>query len=153
MNSWEAEFKNSFVGKRIVVTGSSGFIGGHLCDALIALGADVYGLDRGKRESNFKSQIIDLVNLDEVRKIIKKTRPEIVFHLASLVTARQDITLVEPMLQNNLLGTVNLLIATKEAACQRIVIMGSAEEADDGYPNSPYAASKAATTLDRKSVV
>ena len=144
MNFWAAEYNHAFAGKRVVVTGSNGFVGKHLCDALVVLGAKDYGLDIVKRESAFQNQVINLIDRDEVSKAIDKIRPEIIFHLAGFVTARQDIELVVPMLENNLLGTVSLLLAAKEVNCQRIVILGSAEESDDGYSNSPYAASKAA---------
>jgi len=154
MNSWINEFGDSFSGKRVVVTGVNGFIGGHLRDALIALDAKVYGLDRaGFMNANIpgcQTRTVDLTDLDAIKVVISEIRPNIIYHLASMVTARQDVDLVLPMLQNNLLGTVNLLLAATELDCERLVAVGSAEEPEDGVPNSPYAASKSAAMMYAK---
>lgn len=68
-----------------------------------------------------------------------------------MVTARQDLNLVLPMLQNNLLGTVHLLLAVAEIGCERMVVVGSSEEptvhTTDDIPTSPYAVAKAAASM------
>ncbi|MCW5856729.1 MAG: GDP-mannose 4,6-dehydratase [Caldilineales bacterium] len=65
------------------------------------------------------------------------------YHLASLVTARQEIDLVLPKLFNNLVGTVHLFLALAEIGCQQVVTTSSSEEPTDEVPTSPYAAAKA----------
>ena len=46
MYSWQVEFGDAFADQRVLVTGATGFIGWHLCEALVALGAEVHGLSR-----------------------------------------------------------------------------------------------------------
>jgi len=42
--SWRAELGDVFAERKVLVTGATGFIGWHLCEALVALGAEVHGL-------------------------------------------------------------------------------------------------------------
>ena len=154
MNSWATEFQHIFSGKRIVVTGASGFIGSHLCDALVESGAKVYSFDRIVFQESlylkYQSRQVDLTNWVQVKTELAEIRPDIIYHLAAIVTAKQDMNLVLPMLQNNLVGTVNLLLSASETGCDRVVLIGSAEETDDSHPGSPYAASKSAANLYAK---
>lgn len=149
MNSWQAEFGDAYAGQRVLVTGASGFVGGHLSDALLALGADVSALDSQGAgcPSGCESYAVDLKDLDAVRSALTQARPQVVFHLAGLVTARQEINLVLPMLFNNLVSTVHLFLALAEIGCQQVVTISSSEEPTDEAPTSPYAASKAGARL------
>ena len=132
------------------MTGATGFIGKHLCAALFTLGAEVHGLARTptKQESIHQLWAVDLLDLESVKAVITQTHPEIVYHLAGMVTARQDRDLILPTLRSNLLGTIHLLLALSEVGCERLVIAGSSEElgTDGGVPGSPYAAAKLAST-------
>jgi nucleoside-diphosphate-sugar epimerase len=75
-------------------------------------------------------------------------RPDLVFHLAGTVTAQQDLQLVIPMVQNDLVGSLHVLLAAKEVTPKRTVIVGSLEEPAPGLaPASPYAAANAAASL------
>lgn len=149
VNSWQAEFGDAFAGKRVLVTGASGFVGGHLCDALLALGADVFGVDsRGAGcPAGCQSYMTDLKDLAAVKGTLSHVHPHLVYHLAGLVTAQQEMDLVLPMLHNNLVGAVHLFLALAGTRCERVVTISSSEEPTDGAPTSPYAASKAATRL------
>lgn len=153
--SWQAEFGDSFAGRKVLVTGGTGFIGQHLCEALVALGAEVYGLSRTAQAQNLvracKAWAVDLTDIEAVRAAVSKIQPQFIYHLAGMVTARQDLNLVLPMLQNNLVGTVYLLLAVAEIGCKRMVLVGSSEEPKagtlDDIPTSPYAAAKAAASM------
>lgn len=155
MNSWQSEFGNAFVGKRVLVTGATGFIGWRLCESLVALGAQVYGLSRTGRAKgilyDWETVAADLTDIEVVRVAVANAQPQLIFHLAGLVTGRQDLNLVLPTLQNNLAGTVHLLLTVVEIGCERIVVVGSSEEPAAGDPNdipiSPYAAAKAAASM------
>lgn len=149
MNSWHAEFGDAYLGQRVLVTGACGFVGGHLTDALLALGAEVSVLDSQETggPSSRESYVVDLKDLDAVAGALTQARPEVVFHLAGLVTARQEMDLVRPMLFNNLLGTVHLMLVLAEVGCQHLLVLSSSEERSDEAPSSPYAASKAAARL------
>jgi nucleoside-diphosphate-sugar epimerase len=136
------------------VTGATGFIGWHLCEALVGLGAEVHGLSRTAAESlpgGVVPEPVDLQEAQAVREVLARLKPGFIFHLAGLVTGRQERSLVLPMLHHNLVGTVHLLLAALEAGVERLVLTGSSEEVyggdRDGIPSSPYAASKTAGTL------
>ena len=151
MYSWQAEFGDAFAEQKVLVTGATGFIGWHLCEALVALGAEVHALSRAARVQNLvrgcKPWAVDLTNIEAVRASVSKIQPQFIFHLAGMVTARQELNLVLPMLQNNLVGTVHLLLTVAEIGCKRMVVVSSSEEPMDGTPTSPYAAAKVAASM------
>lgn len=149
-----AEFGEAFSGRTVLVTGATGFIGWHLCNELRSLGAEVIALSRTASANSVpggcKPLALDLNEAEALNATIASSRPEIVFHLASLVDARQQVDLVMPMLQANLLGSVHLAQACLDAGVPHLVVAGSSEEPDeerDPAPLSPYAAAKAAATL------
>ena len=142
---------NGYRGRKVLVTGATGFIGSHLVENLASLGGNVFGLTRSNKKCNPVQNIqVDMTDYSSLRKALHLVQPEIVFHLAGLVDTRQDIHLVLPTMQNNLIGTVHLLTILKEIGSERIVVLGSSEEPDvfcpGGAPYSPYAASKDAIT-------
>jgi nucleoside-diphosphate-sugar epimerase len=140
--------------RRVLVTGAGGFVGLHLCEALVELGAEVHALSRSADTYGLpvgvQTHSIDLQDLNSVKDRLSVVKPEVVYHLAGLVNTRQDLNLVLPTLNNNLVGSVNLLLALAEKPCQRLVVVGSSEEPTAGrlgaVANSPYAASKEAAT-------
>lgn len=145
---------NSCLGKRVLVTGATGFIGQHLCDALVNLGADVFALSRSATDDDFSDKVkvcpVDLQDQEATERVVRMVQPEIVFHLAGLVNTQQDLSLVIPTLKNNLTGSINLFLALTQIGCERVVVIGSSEEPDvsrfGSSPNSPYAAAKDALT-------
>ena len=72
-------------------------------------------------------------------------------HLAGQVWGTTDSSFVMPALQSNLLGTINLLAAAQEVGTRRVIVTGTMMEPDfaraSGVPNSPYAASKWASSV------
>lgn len=151
MYSWQAEFGNVFAKQKVLVTGATGFIGWHLCEALVALGAEVHGLSRTACTENLvpgcKAWAVNLTDIEAVRAAVLRIQPRFIYHLAGMVTARQEIDLVLPMLRNNLIGTVHLLLTVAEIGCERMVVVGSSEELTEGTPTSPYAVAKAAANM------
>jgi UDP-glucose 4-epimerase len=149
VNSWRAEFGDAYVGRRVLVTGATGFIGGHLVDALRLLGAEVTGFSRSSNSGSLDCELL-MVNLndaDAVRQAVAQIQPSIVFHLAGHVDGRQGLGLLLPTMRDNLCSTVHLLTALAEARVERVVVAGSSEEPVDGWPTSPYGAAKMASTL------
>ncbi len=145
--------QNFFFGKKVLVTGASGFIGTHLCQGLQAQAAEVHGISRNlpRTEPNVVRWWQGyLEDISSVRAIMHKVKPDIVYHLASHVTGSRAIDHVLPTLHSNFIGTVNLLMASTEIGCQRIVLAGSLEEPDLAQdfttPSSPYAAAKWASS-------
>jgi nucleoside-diphosphate-sugar epimerase len=136
-----------------LVTGASGFLGGHLVRTLLAQGTGVHAVSRRSEALlpvGSTPATCDLADGAAVDRLIAERRPAVVFHLASLVDGRRDLDLVRPAFEANLSAAVNLLVAASRAGCRRVVLAGSMEEADlaaGEAPSSPYAAAKSAATL------
>jgi len=147
------EIDKPLQGQRILVTGASGFIGSHLCRRLCQEGAEVHAVYRSRRPLELGDQHwwqADLADVAEVRKIVNKVRPEVVFHLASHVKGAPDLEHVLPTFRSNLQSTVNLLTLAAESDCRRVVLTGSLAEPDiengETFPSAPYAAAKWASS-------
>jgi len=143
-----------------LVTGGAGFIGSHIVESLVNQQQDVRVLDNfltGKRE-NIADFIggIDLIEGD-IRdfKTCEKALDgvDFVLHQAALPSVPRSIE--DPILTNeiNVSGTLNLLVASKNAKAKRFVFASSSsvygddpilpkEEGMEGIPLSPYAVSK-----------
>lgn len=136
-------------GRRVLVTGASGFIGTHLCRQLLDRGACVHAISRRamKSAASATSPIWwqgDVSVAADVDRIAASVRPEVIFHLASEVSGDRDRAHVVTMLQNNLLSSVHLLNAAAQHQA-KIVLAGSMEEPREGeVPCSPYATAKSA---------
>lgn len=139
---------SALVGASALVTGASGFIGAHLCTALVRAGCHVHAVSRsdGQRASdNVTWYRRDLTDAATVQSLVNEARPDFVFHLASHVMGAPDVVHVLPAFHANLQTTVNLLTACVGAACRKVVLMGSLVEPNVGeerVPSSPYAAAK-----------
>lgn len=134
--------------KRVLITGASGFIGGALARRLHEEGAVVHGVTRRKPEATGPCERwweADLADDAVVRRLLDEVSPDLVIHLAGLSAAARGAELVLPMLQANLVGAVNLLLAAQERDV-RLLFAGSVEEprpeATWPVPSSPYAAAK-----------
>ncbi len=144
---------------RVLVTGSSGFVGSHLVQRLVSEGHEVTGADLKAPPSppvGWRDARIDLRDDGAVRTVVGQARPEVVFHLAA--QASVAISMREPKLdiESNVVATVQLAMAAAEVGARRFVftssggaIFGEAPSvpADDETPVAPrsvYGASKAA---------
>jgi UDP-glucose 4-epimerase len=136
---------------RVLVTGSTGFIGSRLSEQLVSDGCQVYGLCRpasGSLAAGVTRCEVAPDHTGALARLIGDLRPDTIFHIAGYTSAARDLSAVVPSFQANLASTVHLLTAAAETGCRRIVLAGSLEEpqALDAAPSSPYAASKAAAT-------
>jgi len=135
---------------RALVTGVSGFVGRHLVAHLSAAGDDVEGCDRADGS-------VDIVDLDSVRSVLARTRPEIVYHLAGWSDVGGSWAAPVDVFRANAEGTLNVLLACAEFKVERVVAVSSADvygivhddelpitEDNALRPITPYAASKVA---------
>ena len=126
-------FKGIYKGKKVLVTGHTGFKGSWLCIWLRELGAEVvgYSLDPPSIPSNFeacnlKSKIThihgDIRDLAHLQIVFKEYTPEVVFHLAAQPLVR--LSYEEPKLtfDTNVGGTVNVLEAIRLTPSVRVFI-------------------------------
>lgn len=135
-----------------MVTGGTGFLGGHLAAALARSGADVAALGRAD---------YDLVGAEAARRLFEDHRPQVVFHLAARVggigaNAARPAT----FMHDNLLMGAHVIDAARRAAVSRLVLVGTVcsypaaaplplreERLFDGLPeptNAPYGIAKRA---------
>jgi UDP-glucose 4-epimerase len=138
----------SAAGANALITGGAGFIGSHLCNLLRASGWVVHSVSRRPAgpPSAQRHWQVDLTDLAATRELLKATRPDYVFHLASHVWGAPDLKHVLPSFHSNLHTTVNLLSLIAEMGCRRFIVTGSLVEPDsrsgEDVPPAPYAASK-----------
>lgn len=154
---WQSLHGESFRGLPVLVTGGAGFIGSHLVEALVKLGADVHVYDdlTSGNESNLtqgakliRGSVLDSAALEQALK-----GRELVFHLAALVSVPHSVANPLAYHEVNGTGTVNLLEAARKVGIRRVMYSASSSAYGDApelpktetmpdRPKSPYAAAK-----------
>jgi len=150
--------------KRILITGGAGFIGANFIRRLTELGYDVNLIL--KKSSNLwrikdvlgevKVYYVDLLDKNKLAKTVKKINPVFIIHLATYSNYSNQSD-VEQMMNVNIKGTLNLLIASKNINYKMFINTGSSseygiksepmKENDSLEPISFYAATKASSTF------
>lgn len=153
------QLKSFYQGKNVLVTGGAGFIGSHLVEKLVFLGARVTVLDNFSNGSiaNLKNVLAQItLNYADVSipyVCLKATQnKDIVFHLAALVSIPQSQLFSEICHKINVLGTKNLLEGSVKNNVKSFILSSSCavygnksepcKEDDEAKPLSPYAQSK-----------
>ena len=148
--------------ERILVTGCAGFIGSHLCEALLKKGNDVIGVDNlsnGKLENiktfnnnkNFKFYKCDINNAKIINKILNEV--DVIYHLAALADIVPSIKNPEIYFNSNVGGTFNLIRNCKKKNIKKLIYAASSScyGIPKNYPTSenspispqyPYALTK-----------
>jgi dTDP-glucose 4,6-dehydratase len=150
-------------GKRVVVTGAGGFIGSHLTERLVELGAEVRALvhynalgawgwlDQSDKRDAIQVMAGDVTDRDSVRQAMQER--EIVFHLAALIAIPYSYHAPASYVRTNVEGTLNILQTARDAGVECVVhtstseVYGTAQHVpiDEAHPlqgQSPYSASK-----------
>ncbi len=165
------ELSGFYKGKKVLITGHTGFKGTWLCRILNLCGADVsgYALEPPTDPSIFRviglggqmdSQIGDVRNLEELQKTFDRVRPEIVFHLAAQPIVRDSYKDPVYTYETNVMGTVHVLECIRHCGSVRSFVNVTTDkvyenkeweygyrECDplDGY--DPYSNSKSCSEL------
>ncbi len=155
----------ALTGKRVLVTGASGFIGSHLAEALVREGARVLALvhyrhdgtwgwlDESPLRSEIEVRAGDVCDPGCMQEATKGC--EVVFHLAALIGIPYSYTAPSSYVRVNVEGTLQMLLAARSSGVLRIVQTSTSEvygtpdsvpirETHPLRPQSPYAASKVA---------
>lgn len=125
--------KEFYKGRRVLVTGSTGFKGSVLCQILLRLGARVQGYSLEapttpalysilKQEENISTKIGDIRNFEELLQVFEAFQPEIVFHLAAQPIVRESYTNPMYTYETNVMGTVNVCECIRLTNCVKSVV-------------------------------
>lgn len=140
-------------GDRVLVTGASGFLGSRLCQRLIQCGMEAHAVSRTLKSApseNPRWWRMDLEDYAATKNLFESVKPHVVVHLSGQATGDPDIRHVLPTFRSQLLTTVHVLTISAEVGCRRVILTGSLTEPQAGHvdspPNSPYAASKWASS-------
>jgi UDP-glucose 4-epimerase len=145
---------------KILVTGCAGFLGSHVCEALIADGHEVVGVD--DLSTGLRGNIPPEVTFHELsffspatRKVITAADPDVIVHLAAAANVADSMMIPDFYVENNVFGTVKLLDYMRQCDVPRIVFASSGgtiygnldgrdrfHEDDDCLPLSIYGATK-----------
>jgi CDP-glucose 4,6-dehydratase len=164
-----------YSGRRVLVTGHTGFKGAWLCEWLLGLGAEVHGLALPalkpslffalELERRMKHAIQDIRNAHELEHAIRELRPDFIFHLAAQALVRVSYREPVATFATNALGTAHLLEAVRAAnlPCTVVVVTTDKCYENNGAPHGgkarsfkesdplgghdPYSASKAAAEI------
>ncbi|MDO8269298.1 MAG: NAD-dependent epimerase/dehydratase family protein, partial [Candidatus Levybacteria bacterium] len=142
-------------GKRVLITGISGFVGSALGEKLEKMGVFVYGVSRVKRAGNIFTG--DIMDFEPLNNYVKKSKIKMIVHLAgeSLVESGQIAPYTT--FKVNTEGTLNILEIARKNNLEKVIIASTSHVYGknkvpyyEGYmprPSRPYETSKACTDL------
>lgn len=164
-------FNNIYQGKRVLVTGHTGFKGSWLTLWLLELGANVAGYSAyiPSNPSNFQvlklqnkinHYIADTRDFESMKNVFNEFRPQIIFHLASQPIVRHSYDEPKLTFDSNLGGAVNVLECVKHSSSVEAVVVITSDkcyrnveweygyrEDDELGGDDPYSASKACVEI------
>jgi CDP-glucose 4,6-dehydratase len=164
-------FGGAFAGRRVLVTGHTGFKGSWLCEWLLALGADVIGLalppattpalfEELGLAGRMQDRRGDIRDLATVWAAVDAARPDFVFHLAAQPLVRLSYAQPVETYATNIMGTVHLLEAVRLAGAHCTVVVVTTDKCYENTElahayredepmggHDPYSSSKGAAEL------
>jgi CDP-glucose 4,6-dehydratase len=162
-------FNGAYDGRKVLVTGHTGFKGSWLCLWLAALGADVSGISLPPTgasnhwallELDLESHFLDIRDQYKLQEEIQTINPEVIFHLAAQPLVRRSYQEPVETWATNVMGTANLLNACRKLTKLKAVVVVTTDKCYEnkewvwGYReidplggHDPYSASKGASEL------
>lgn len=164
-------FSGIYHGKRVLLTGHTGFKGAWLSEWLLSLGAEVSGLslapatepalfDQLGLAGRLKHAIGDIRDLESVRKAVRETQPDFVFHLAAQPLVRLSYEIPVATYATNVMGTIHVMEALRGLSrpCTAVMIttdkcyenrewLHGYREEDPMGGYDPYSSSKGAAEI------
>tara|TARA_Y100001958_G_C21239249_1_gene566489 strand:+ start:2469 stop:3530 length:1062 start_codon:yes stop_codon:yes gene_type:complete len=167
--NWKS-YQKYFKGKKILITGNSGFVGSYVSLTLSLLGSKILGYSLKKKDNKYLSNFPeyrrriktindDIKNIESYRSTLMRFKPEILIHLASQPLVSESYIHTKNSYETNVMGTVKLFeVAKNLSSLKNIVIFTSDKvyknlEKNNLNENSPlggedpYSASKSAQDL------
>ena len=162
-------FSNIYNGKRVLVTGHTGFKGSWLTLWLTELGAEVTGISLSPESEHSHWDLLNLTiddrrcdirDFSKIEQIIKSIKPEIVFHLAAQPLVINSYRNPLETWSTNVMGTANILEACRYTPSIQTIVLITTDKCYENYELSrgyheddrlggydPYSASKAGSEL------
>jgi len=163
----QGQLTKAFSGKKVFVTGHTGFKGSWLSEWLLQLGAVVHGyalapettpalFDQLGLEGRLEHEVSDIRDADQVRRSIHQFQPDFVIHMAAQPLVLRSYTIPLETYETNVMGTINVMEALRSISrpCAVVIVTtdkcyenqesGRAyEETDPLGGHDPYSSSKA----------
>ena len=145
----------------ILVTGAAGFIGMHVCEALLARGNKVVGIDNLNAyydpalkkarlgtltNSAFSFRLCDFSNVDDLKTATKDTAFKAVIHLGAQAGVRYSIENPEAYIQSNLVGHANILELCRHSDTLEHLVYASSSSVYGGNTKMPFSTDDAVDT-------
>ena len=162
-------FKGVYDGRRVLVTGHSGFKGSWLCKWLVEMGAVVCGYSNliptkpshiENLSLNIRSEFGDIRNNERLKEVFSSFNPEIVFHMAAQPLVRLSYKIPDETFETNVMGSLRVYEACRNCESVKSIVTITTDKVYEnnewvwGYRESdrlggkdPYSASKAAMEI------
>jgi UDP-glucose 4-epimerase len=120
--------------KRVVVTGATGFLGGHVLKQLQRSNATVIAVadrTRSKQDRQHPATSVETIWFDQSEGLaasVKSAKPDYVVHLHAAVTTNRSLAAVRSTVETNLLPSLDLMSTCLEMPLKRLILIGSGEE-------------------------
>ncbi|MGJ8696842.1 MAG: CDP-glucose 4,6-dehydratase [Verrucomicrobiaceae bacterium] len=165
-------FEGFYDGKKVLVTGHTGFKGSWICEWLLALGAEVtgYALDPQPHETLYDKLRLgerisrdvrgDVADREALTALVAEVRPDVVLHLAAQPLVRLSYDIPVDTFATNVMGTVHVLDAVRQSGHECSVVSVTTDKCYDNREwlhayreedamggHDPYSASKGAAEI------
>ena len=143
-------FKSFYKGKKVLVTGHTGFKGSWLTCWLLLLGAKVYGFSDSSRTSpshfnllEIENEIIhrtgDIRDLEKLKQFIIEVQPDVVFHLAAQAIVSSSYKNPLLTISTNIVGTANLMESLRSLTKKVVVVLITSDKCyENKETQNPY---------------